>query len=229
MNVQADSSTGKEVIVMAIPKCINPRGPLYCNDPACPALDETGRHIVTVASTNLSKGLQERLNKKPLPPAKPKTKTTQKTTQKTAPQAVTSPEPLFDMDAEWVDSRVNFRYDANGAEPAFYAEQGNDVIVAKINGGKKRDVYIIAKGALRVIYGTHTIRTTAKLISIGIDSDRKLQRALDKELIKVASQPKFEAVEIRYMGRRDETRTPIGVNSSNLATVIFETIKYLND
>ena len=207
-----------------IPKCSDPKGPLYCNDSECPARDETGKHIVTVQSSDLGKGLAERLNKKPPVPAQKPTPT---------PVAIlsapTTQETLFDIDAEWIGAVTNFYYEAKGAEPVFYAEQGQEVIVAKIEGGRKRDIYIVAKGPLRVIYGKHVIRTTHRLVSIGIDSDKKLQRALSKDLIQITAQPKFEAVEIRYLGRKDETRTSIGISSINLASVIFEVIKYVNE
>lgn len=210
-----------------MPKCSDPKGPLYCNDPDCPARDETGRHIVTVQSSDLSKGLQDRLNKK----AKPAVTPTPKHKQTPAAQLAipTVQEPLFDIDAEWIGTVINFYYEAKGAEPAFYADQGQEVIVAKIESGRKRNIYIVAKGALRVIYGKHIIRTTQKLVSIGIDSDKKLQRALARELIQITSQPKFEAVEIRYLGRKDETRTPIGISNPNLSSVLFDVVKYLND
>ena len=209
-----------------VPKCSDPRGPLYCNDPECPARDENGRHIVTVQSSDLGKGLQDRLNKKTQPKPIPKIANPTPPAQLSAP---TIQEPLFDIDAEWVGTVVNFYYEAKGAEPAFYADQGQEVIVAKIEGGRKRDIYIVAKGNLRIVYGKHIIRTTQRLVSIGIDSDKKLQRALAKDLIQVTAQPKFEAVEIRYLGRKDETRTPIGIASPNLSSVIFDIIKYVND
>ena len=210
-----------------MPKCSDPKGPLYCNDPDCPARDETGRHIVTVQSSDLSKGLQDRLNKK----AKPAVTPTPQHKQTPAAQLAipTVQEPLFDIDAEWIGTVINFYYEAKGAEPAFYADQGQEVIVAKIESGRKRNIYIVAKGALRVVYGKHIIRTTQKLVSIGIDSDKKLQRALARELIQITSQPKFEAVEIRYLGRKDETRTPIGISNPNLSSVLFDVVKYLND
>ena len=210
-----------------VPKCSDPRGPLYCNDPDCPARDETGRHLVTVESSDLSKGLQDRLNKKPAPVPAPKTVTNPTPPAQLA--AKTVQEPLFEIDAEWIGTVVNFYYEAKGAEPAFYADQNPEVIVAKIEGGRKRNIYIVAKGSLRVVYGKHIIRTTHRLVSIGIDSDKKLQRAIAKDLIQVTSQPKFEAVEIRYLGRKDETRTPIGISNPNLASVIFDIIKYVNE
>lgn len=209
-----------------VPKCSDPRGPLYCNDPDCPARDETGRHIVTVQSSDLGKGLQDRLNKKTQPKPAPKIANPTPPAQLAAP---TIQEPLFDIDAEWVGTVVNFYYEAKGAEPAFYADQGQEVIVAKIEGGRKRDIYIVAKGSLRIVYGKHIIRTTHRLVSIGIDSDKKLQRAISKDLIQITSQPKFEAVEIRYLGRKDETRTPIGISNPSLSTVIFDIIKYVNE
>lgn len=209
-----------------IPKCSDPKGPLYCNDPECPARDETGKHIVTVQSTDLNKGLAERLNKKTPTASTPKIVNPTPAAVLSAP---TSQEPLFDIDAEWIGTAVNFYYEAKGAEPAFYAEQNQDVIVAKIEGGRKRNIYVVAKGPLRVVYGKHVIRSTHRLISIGIDSDKKLQRALAKELIQITAQPKFEAVEIRYLGRRDETRTPIGINGTSLASVLFDIIRYVND
>lgn len=210
-----------------VPKCSDPKGPLYCNNPDCPARDETGRHIVTVQSSDLSKGLQDRLNKKTTPAVFPAPKN--KPTPAAQLATPTVQEPLFDIDAEWIGTVVNFYYEAKGAEPAFYADQGQEVIVAKIEGGRKRNIYIVAKGNLRVVYGKHIIRTTPKLLSIGIDSDKKLQRAIAKDLIQITSQPKFEAVEIRYLGRKDETRTPIGIANPNLSSVIFDVVKYLND
>lgn len=210
-----------------VPKCSDPKGPLYCNDPECPARDETGRHIVTVKNPDLGKGLADRLNKnKPTLTASIPKITPTPAAQLAAP---TVQEPLFEIDAEWTDAVVNFYYEAKGAEPAFYADQGQEVIVAKIQGGRKRDIYIVAKGNLRIVYGKHIIRTTHRLVSIGIDSDKKLQRAIAKDLIQVTSQPKFEAVEIRYLGRKDETRTPIGITNPNLASVIFDIIKYVNE
>lgn len=207
-----------------LPKCSSPKGPLYCNDAECPARDKTGRHIVQVKTKDLSEGLQERLaGKKPTTNVKPAP------LRQSEDRKVETQQPLFDIDAEWTSATVNFYYEAKGAEPAFYAEQGQEPIVAKIENGRKRDIYIVSKGNLRIEYGKHIIRSTTKLISIGVDSDKKLHRALARGLIMITNQPKFEAVEIRYLGRKDETRTPIGISSPNLASVIFESIKYLND
>lgn len=213
--------------MVEIPKCSSPKGPLYCNDADCPAKDETGRHIVQVKSQDLGEGLQERLAGKNPAPKKPTVKPEPTPAAELSKPTIQS--PLFEVDAEWTGATVNFYYEAKGAEPAFYSEQGQDVIVAKIEGGRRRDIYVVTKGQLRIEYGKHVIRSTTKLISIGIDSDRKLHRAIVKGLITIANQPKFEAVEIRYLGRKDETRTPIGISSPNLSSVLFETIKYLND
>lgn len=214
-----------EEYMVDMPKCSSPKGPLYCNDAECPARDKTGRHIVQVKGTDLGEGLQERLASKKF--VKPPAVAT--VTPVNVLKQETSQEPLFDIDTEWVGGGINFYAKAKGVEPAFYAEQGSEPIVARIEGGRRRDIYIIAKGTLRVEYGKHIIRSAAKLISIGIDSDKKLHRAIVRGLIVIANQPKFEAVDIRYLGRKDETRTPIGISSPNLASAIFETLKYLND
>lgn len=203
--------------------CSSPKGPLYCTDKNCPARGSDGNHIVMVQSEDLGKGLADRLARKQMPP---------RPTSSTAPKAQPKPQPvaqtLFDFGDEWIGGNVNFYARSIGMEAAFYCEPNEEPIIAKIEGGKKRDIYIIAKGSLKVEYGKHVIRSSSKLISIGINSDKKLERAIAKGLITITQQPKFEAVDIRYMGRKDESRTPIGVSSSNLGTVIFETIRFVN-
>jgi hypothetical protein len=209
---------------MALPICSDPRGPAFCIDRGCPARDATGRHIVVVEKEDLGRGLQDRLGSKPL---------TVETPLFTDPRKLPAPQyidnPLFDLDNEWIGGNINFYAKAPGVEPAFYAEPNQELIIAKIEGGRKRDIYIIVKGSLRVEYGKHIIRSGSKLLGIGIDSDQKLQRAISKGLISITQQPKFEAVDIRYLGRKDETRTPIGISSSNLSTVIFQIINHINE
>lgn len=203
-----------------ISPCSSPKGPLYCTDKKCPARDKDGNHIVMVHSEDLSKGLQERLAKKQVP-SRPVVNVTPKA-------EATLSQTLFDFDNEWYDGGVSFATSCLGMEAAFHAETNVEPVVAKIEGGKKRDVYIVAKGTLRIEYGKHIIRSTSKLVSIGINTDKKLERAVAKGLITITQQPKFEAVDIRYMGRKDESRTPLGISSGNLATVLFETMKYLS-
>jgi hypothetical protein len=179
-----------------------------------------------VQSEDLSKGLADRLARKQMPP-RPTSASTPRAQPK--PQASsTQTQTLFDFEDEWVGANINFYARSIGMEAAFYCEPNEEPIIAKIEGGKKRDIYIIVKGTLKVEYGKHVIRSSSKLISIGINSDKKLERAIAKGLITISQQPKFEAVDIRYMGRKDESRTPIGVSSGNLGTVIFETIRFVN-
>jgi hypothetical protein len=209
-----------------VPKCSSPKGPMFCTDKTCPALGKDGRHIVVVPKQDLEKGIKERLEQKR------STSTPLQTAGKSyAPASNTKNDELalFDLTSEWMKASVNFYVKARGAEAAFYAEPGIEQIVAKIEYSKNRDIYIVLKGNLRVEYGKHVIRSGSKLIQIGITNDAKLQRALSKGLITITQSPKFEAVEIRYMGRKDESRTPIGPASPNLATVIFDTIKYVNE
>lgn len=209
-----------------VPKCSSPKGPMFCTDKSCPALGKDGRHIVVVPKQDLEKGIKERLEQKRSSPPVTNVKsyaTTNSLKNKSNELA------LFDLTSEWMKASVNFYVKAKGAEAAFYAEPGVEQIVAKIEDSRKRDIYIVLKGNLRVEYGKHIIRSGSKLIQIGITNDAKLQRAISKGLIEITQSPKFEAVEIRYMGRKDESRTPIGAASTNLATVIFDTIKYIND
>ena len=208
-----------------IPVCSSPKGPLYCTDKNCPARGSDGNHIVMVQSEDLNKGLQDRLAKRQ-PPARPSSPAP--TAMPARTQNVSEQQTLFDMEDDWIGGNLNFYSLAMGVESAFYAEPNEEPIIAKLEGGRKRDIYIVVKGSLRIEYGKHIIRTTSKLLSIGINTDKKLERALAKGLIKITQQPKFEAVDIRYMGRKDESRTPIGISSTNLATVIFETVRYIN-
>lgn len=210
--------------MVQIPQCSSPKGPLYCTDKNCPALGKDGNHIVMIQSEDLGKGLQERLAKKQPTSSLPLRPTSTPTA--TPSPSRTNPS-LFDIPEVWLNGSISFYADSIGMDSVFYAEPNEEPIVARIEGGRKRDVYIIAKGTLRVEYGQHVIRTSSKLISIGINTDKKLERAINKGLIQVVQQPKFEAVDIRYMGRKDESRTPLGIASTNLATVIFESFKYL--
>lgn len=220
---------------MTTPKCINPKGAKYCIDENCPARGPDGRHIVVVKENDdlksdylkkfSSKGgvTGQYNNKKPLP------KPTGVQTFTPVPSHETD-STLFDINDEWFSGNVSFYIKAVGAEAVFYADpEEESTIVCKIDGGRKRDIHIVAKGNMRVKYGTHTIRSSKQLQSIGVNSDTKLQRAVAKGLIEVLSQPKFEAVEIRYMGRKDESRKAIMPSSNNLAELIFKTIKYLNE
>jgi hypothetical protein len=177
-----------------------------------------------VQSADLNKGLQDRLAKRQ-PPQRPSSPAP---TAMPARSNSQSEDTLFDIEDEWVGGNINFYARSVGMEAAFYAEANEEYVVAKIEGGRKRDIFIVAKGTLRVEYGKHIIRSSSKLISIGINTDKKLERALAKGLITISQQPKFEAVDIRYMGRKDESRTPIGISSGNLATVIFEAVRFIN-
>lgn len=207
-----------------VPKCSSPQGPMFCTDKSCPALGKDGRHIVVVPKQDLEKGIKERLEQKRSSVQNTVSKPYASTTKNTSNELA-----LFDLSSEWMKGSVNFYVKARGAEAAFYAEPGIEQIVAKIEDSRKRDIYIVLKGSLRVEYGKHVIRSGSKLVQIGITNDAKLQRAISKGLITITQSPKFEAVEIRYMGRKDESRTPIGSASTNLATVIFDTIKYVNE
>lgn len=215
---------------MALPVCSDPRGPAFCIDKSCPARDATGRHIVVVEKEDLGRGLQDRLGTGKTGNSAPTQLPVSYTVpvQPPAPKVIDNP-MLFELDNEWVGGNVNFYTKAPGVEPAFYAEPSQELIIAKIEGGRKRDIYIVVKGNLRIEYGKHIIRSGSKLLGIGVDSDLKLQRAITKGLITITQQPKFEAVDIRYLGRKDETRTSIGISSSNLATVIFQVINYINE
>ena len=215
---------------MPVPKCVNPNGARYCVDPKCPARDSEGRHLVPTSLsddlTNIStKGLPSATikAKKPIPnPNKP--------FSLEQPKPHETDTPLFDLNEEWMGVTINFYIKAAGAEPVFYASpQEESTIVARIESTGKRDIYIIAKGNLRIKYNNHIIRSSQQLISIGITNDARFQKAVAKNIIEVLQTPKFEAVDIRYLGRKDETRTPILPTASNLASLIFDVVKYLNN
>lgn len=210
-----------------LPKCLNPRGAKYCADPDCPARDKLGNHIVVASIGNdLDKSFS--LNKKNPPPPKPKLQTPN---PQYVPQTMKPHETdvqLFDDNNEWVGAEIFFYNDAVGVHPVFYCEPNEQyTVVSKLSWERKKDVYIISRGSMRVQYGTHIVRSSKQLISIGINSDLKLEKAVSKNLITILQEPKFEAVHIRYMGRKDETRTPVLALTSNLSELIFNSIKYI--
>jgi hypothetical protein len=208
-----------------LPKCSNPRGAKYCADPECPARDKMGNHIVVASIGNdLDKSFALSKNK-PMP-AKPKPLPT--------PQYVPAPKPhetditLFDDNSDLIGSEVYFNQDAVGTHPVFYCNPNEEYIIAvKLSWARKKDIHIISRGAMRIQYGTHIIRTSKQLITLGINSDLKLARAVSKNLITILQEPKFEAVHIKYLGRKDETRTQILPSNSNMAELIFQSIKYM--
>jgi hypothetical protein len=208
-----------------LPKCSNPRGAKYCADPDCPARDKLGNHIVVASLGNdLDKSFS--LNKKPAPKPKPETPTPQYVPPTMKPHETDV--QLFDDNSEWVGSEIFFYNDAVGANPVFYCEPNEEyTVVAKLSWERKKDIYIISRGAMRVQYGTHVIRSSKQLISIGVNSDLKLAKAVNKNLLTILQEPKFEAVHIRYMGRKDETRTPVLPLTSDLSALIFSSIKYM--
>lgn len=207
-------------------KCVNPRGARYCADPNCPARDENGNHIVATSLGNdLTDGLK--LNKPaPTVPQKPYTPPKQTQLPLTPVKPHETDVPLFDDDSEWVEANISFYVDAVGVNPLFYCDPKEDyTIVAKISYERKKDIYIICKGNMRVQYGTHIIRSSKQLKSIGINTDMKLRKAVEKNLITVLQEPKFEAVHIRYLGRKDETRTTVSPASPYLHELIFTSVK----
>jgi hypothetical protein len=213
-----------------LPKCVNPNGARYCVDPNCPARDAQGIHLVPTTSSNdltsiSTKGLPSSTikAKKPIP-------TTTSSFSLEKPKPHESDMPLFDLNEEWMGATINFYIKAAGAESVFYASPSEEsTIVARIESSGKRDIYIIAKGHMRIKYNNHIIRSSQQLINIGITSDARFQKAATKNIIEVLQTPKFEAVDIRYLGRKDETRTPILPVSTNMASLIFEVVKYFNN
>lgn len=221
---------------MSVPKCVNPKGAQYCIDENCPARGADGRHVVAVSSSeDLNTDYKEKFSyrnptvakygntKKPLP--------TPTGTQKLEPIGQHPTDTtLFDINDEWFGGSINFYVKAAGLNPVFYVEpDAESTIVARVEGGRKRDVYIVAKGNMRVKYGNHVIRSSKQLISIGVNSDSKLNRAVSKNLIEVLQVPKFEAVDIRYLGRKDESRTPILPANQSFSELLFAVVKHLND
>lgn len=207
-----------------LPKCVNPRGVKYCADPDCPARDKLGNHIVIASLGNdLDKSFS--LTKKPAAPVKPQTPNPQYVQPTMKPHETDV--QLFGDNSEWVGAEIFFYNDAVGVNPVFYCEPNEDyTVVAKLSWERKKDIYIISRGAMRVQYGTHVIRNSKQLISIGVNSDNKLSKAVTKNLLTILQEPRFEAVHIRYMGRKDETRTSVLPVTSNLAELIFNATKY---
>ena len=209
-----------------VPKCINPNGAKYCVDPNCPARDSDGNHLVATAKTDdfnvAGKPLPSPIkHKKPIP------QTTYNYNKQVKPHETDT--TLFDINEEWMGATINFYIKAAGAESVFYCNPSEEsIIVARIESKGKRDIYIIAKGNMRIKYNNHIIRSSQQLISIGITSDARFQKAVEKNIIEILQTPKFEAVDIRYLGRKDETRTLILPSSINIGSLIFDVVKYLN-